>query len=402
MQQHTYADPSSPLPLAQTYQELIPWWHDLSDAVRRELALLPITIDSSRFDVLVIGGGVAGLSAALSARASGASVLLLEKEASLGYGATGRNAGILSAGINMGLAETLKGSAERTFWPQTTAILHRLIMEATQENSLLQARLTGSLSLAESKNAARTLTREVKQRQAEGLQAELWSAAQVKAHTAGRLNTQRVLQAMWLPQEGRIQPLTLLAHLARQARQSGVQLRGEAQVIACEERNTGASRWHLTLSNGLHLQANSIIHAVGPTSEANARIYALAFALDMPDTFPLFWDASPYTYADYRPGNGRLGVSGGRYGHAGVTKKDERYFQTLKEAAQYWLPELASQEPRYRWAVDLSVTAQMVPQLRKLGDKAPGWAIEGLGSLGVLPGILLGERAGKLVTEQEN
>jgi glycine/D-amino acid oxidase-like deaminating enzyme len=279
-------------------------------------------------------------------------------------------------------------------------VLLRLIAEGLQEHSLLKAHLTGSISLAESKNAARTLAREVKQRQSEGLQAELWTPAQVETYTGGRLNTQGVMQAMWLPNEGRIQPLTLLAYLARQARQTGVLLSGMANVLNCEEQSSGdiAPCWQLTLLDGSQLQADSIIYAVGPTSEANARIYALAFALDMPAGFPLFWDASPYTYADYRPGNGRLGVSGGRYGRAGISKNDPNYFGTLTEAAQRWLPELTGQVPRYRWAVDLYVSAQLVPQLRKLGEKAQGWSIEGLGSLGVLPGIVLGERAGKLVT----
>jgi glycine/D-amino acid oxidase-like deaminating enzyme len=386
---------SSSSSFPQVLQEQIPWWSDISDEVRSELALSSLPEGPRHFDVVVIGGGVAGLSAASSARASGASVLLLEKEATLGYGATGRNAGILSAGINMGLAETDEGSPERAFWAQTTIVLLRLVAEASQEDSLLNAHLTGSISLAESKNAARTLAREVKQRQSEGLEAEIWTPAEVKTYTGERLNTEGVIQAMWLPNEGRIQPLTLLAHLARRARQSGVLLSGSAYVLNCEEQNSGdmMPRWQLTLLDGTQLQANSVIYAVGPTSEANARIYALAFALDMPDGFPLFWDASPYTYADYRPGNGRLGVSGGRYGRAGISKNDLSYF-----TAQRWLPELAGQEPHYRWAVDLYVAARLVPQLRKLGEKAPGWAIEGLGSLGVLPGIVLGERAGKLVT----
>jgi len=57
--------------------------------------------------------------------------------------------------------------------------------------------------------------------------------------------------------------------------------------------------------------ARGLIRAVGPTIEANARIYALAFANDLPETFPLFWDASPYMYADYRPGNGTASPSVG-------------------------------------------------------------------------------------------
>lgn len=46
------------------------------------------TLDGGKYDTIVVGGGVAGIAAALSARRSGASVLLLEREYSLGGLAT--------------------------------------------------------------------------------------------------------------------------------------------------------------------------------------------------------------------------------------------------------------------------------------------------------------------------
>jgi glycine/D-amino acid oxidase-like deaminating enzyme len=205
------------------------------------------------------------------------------------------------------------------------------------------------------------------------------------------------VQALWLPDEGRIQPLTLLAHLARQARAAGVVLAGQAHVESYQIIRGCATNhhWQLLLSNGILIGTRGLIRAVGPTIEANSRIYALAFAADLPTTFPLFWDASPYTYADFRPGNGRLTVSGGRYGKAGSTNRDASYHKRLADAARHWLPELANQEPLYRWGVDLAVTSDMIPTLREIGDEAPGLSIEGLGALGVLPGMALGQRAGK-------
>ena len=177
---------------------------------------------------------------------------------------------------------------------------------------------------------------------------------------------------------------------------------GQAHVTACKEIDEGSDRcrWQLTLAHGGEIEARGLISAVGPTARPNARIFALAFAADLPGNFPLFWDASPYTYADFRPGNGRLTVSGGRYGRAGVTRRDAAYYKGLADKARHWLPELVGKEPEFTWAVDLEVAADMVPALRVLGGKAPGVAIEGLGALGVLPGIVLGRQAGRSVVNR--
>jgi glycine/D-amino acid oxidase-like deaminating enzyme len=395
MQLQSSTDPSSP----PTYQNVIPWWHDLPPTMISELALPASTnIPSHSVDVVVIGAGVAGLSAALSAQTAGAQVVMLEKEAWLGYGATGRNAGILSAGINMSLSDLPLESPGYALWSETNQALLSLIEDAAQPDSLLHAHLTGAISLAESKNAARLLDREAQARIAAGLNADLWTPEQINNLTEGRLNTTSVISALWLPDEGRIHPLTLLAHLARQARRSGVIITGSTQVTSYQEVSSDQRHyWQITLADGNILKTQALINAVGPTTQPNARIYALAFEADLPDTFPLFWDASPYTYADFRPGNGRLGVSGGRYGKAGVTRHDTRYHQRLIDAARRWLPELVHAQPYATWAVDLQVTADMVPTLRSLGNGAPGFSIEGLGALGVLPGIVLGKRAGSMV-----
>src|SRR6266567_2954056 len=363
-----------------TIEQRIPWWEGLAPAARAELELPSIsTLSGGAFDVVVIGGGVAGLSAAQSAREGGASVLVLERERRLGHGATGRNAGILSAGINMGIADLPPGGTEAAFWPETTKVLLSLVKEA-----------------------ARYLVQEVRARQRAGLRAELWTAEQVAGATGGRLNTQAVVKAMWLPDEGRIHPLKLLAYLANWARAEGVIMVGQAHVIAYEEIKEEANefRWQLRLANGLGIKARGLISAAGPTTRPSARIFALAFAADLPDGFPLFWDAPPYTYADFRPGDSRLTVSGGRYGRAGVTKHDAAYYKRLADKARHWLPELAGEEPIFTWAVDLDVAAEMIPALHMLGSKAPGVAIEGLGALGVLPGIVLGRRAGQSVVSR--
>ncbi len=341
-------------------QQLIPWWDALDASILANLKLPPVGEESLQFvDVAIIGGGVAGLSAALSVkkRAASAKVVVLEKEEMLGYGATGRNAGILTPGINMGMAELPPGSQAASFYPETTSIFHTLIEEATTPGTILSTTQTGAFNLAVSMNAARKLEREAHTRVSAGLCAEIWTPSQVAEATYGRLNVQSVVRALWLPDEGRIQPLSLLAYLAKQARNGrAVRIVGKAKIIRYHVIDEKVKRhcWELTLAD----------------------------------------------YADYRPGNGRLGVSGGRYGKAGVTKKDATYYRHLADATRYWLPELASKEPIFTWAVDLTVTADMIPELRVVSDKAPGVAIEGLGAHGVLPGMVLAQQADEYIVSR--
>jgi glycine/D-amino acid oxidase-like deaminating enzyme len=345
-------------------------------------------------DIAVIGAGVAGLNAALGARSLGARVVVLEAASQIGTGATGRNAGILSAGINMGLADLPAGSPDREMWPATTSELLALAAEIHRPDALLKASLTGAVSLAETPTAARHQGREAEARIRMGLRAEVWTPAEVAEATSGRLDIRGVVQALWLPDEGRIQPLTLLAHLAEKARRAGIALVGGARVTEYQQQASRAG-WQLHLAGGARVKASGLLVATGPTTLPTARLYALAFPADLPDAFPLFWDSAPYTYCDFRPGQGRLTVSGGRYGRPGAAARDHVYHRRLAEAARRWLPELTGLPPSYTWAVDIAVSSSMLPQARRLEGRAPGYAIEGLGALGVLPGSVLGRCSGK-------
>ena len=74
--------------------------------------------DSERADVCVIGGGFTGLSAALNLAEAGLDVVVLEAER-IGFGASGRNGGLIGSGQRKGaleMEEQFGYEQSRLFW----------------------------------------------------------------------------------------------------------------------------------------------------------------------------------------------------------------------------------------------------------------------------------------------
>src|SRR5699024_4947437 len=83
--------------------KLVSYWHDTANPVG-DYRRTPLP---SKADVAVVGGGFTGLSAALELAKKGASVVLLEKE-TIGWGASGRNGGMATTGLAIGLETAVK------------------------------------------------------------------------------------------------------------------------------------------------------------------------------------------------------------------------------------------------------------------------------------------------------
>lgn len=372
-----------------------PWRDTASETVLSHLQLPSIEgmPDSLDYDVAIVGGGMAGLSAGQAFAQRGASVVVLEAQPALALGASGRNAGILCAGINMPITYTPKGSSAADLWSATQKKLFEVLDEAGEKSSLIDAKRVGAMCLATSKTAAARLKRETKARLAAGMTAELITPADVSRLAGGFIDVGNVLVAMFLPDEGAIHPFTLLATMANRARLHGCQLYGEAKVVTIEKREGGYS---VRTANGKTIRCRAVVSAVGPLEAPTGRIFALSYKVDIPENCPVWWDANPYIYYDYRPGNGCLTVSGGRYGAPGTTKSDPQYHSRMATATKLWVPALKNSEPDYGWGVDLHVSPDLLPELAVCGDN---WlSIKGLGALGVLPGLVLGERAAQQIT----
>ncbi|HEY9756788.1 MAG TPA: FAD-dependent oxidoreductase [Oculatellaceae cyanobacterium] len=382
-----------------------PWPSTVSEKIKKELILPQLDQNAhleDLYDIAIIGAGIAGLSTARAAAARGAKVVVLERAPRLAAGASGKNAGILGAGVNTPLVNMPKDSPAMALWQSTSELVMQLYSLAAQDKNALIARNVGALSLAKSETAVKRLVRECKARNSVGLRAEIVAPAKVADLTFDLLDLRGVQCALFLPDEGRINPWTLLAYSAREARKYGCTLFGGADITERAVCDVGSGKsksqaWRLSTANGLEIKALSLVYATGPVVNANRRIYAISYQIDLPEMFPLFWDSNPFTYYDYRGGEGFLTVTGGKYGNAGQTSADERFHEGMIAAARSWMPALRKLSPTNKWAVDLEVASDMMPESVEVSKNPPAFSIQGLGALGVLPGMVLGKETGEKI-----
>jgi 4-methylaminobutanoate oxidase (formaldehyde-forming) len=206
-------------------------------------------------DVIIIGGGVAGLSTAMQLAGRGASVLVLERER-LANGSTGRAAGLLGQ---------LRGNAEHTRMLIDGVSIVRELEQLAGVEIFVQ---TGSLRIAETPERAAEITSLVEMGKSIGFEIDLMPIDEV-ARRMPYMRTDDLVNACYCPSDGHLQPAELAGAYLKIGRQRGVQYKTNTPVIDILVAS-GRVRGVKTADGEFH--APVVINAGGPWSYLNAEM----------------------------------------------------------------------------------------------------------------------------------
>ena len=199
----------------------------------------PFTVALSgeqKADVVIIGGGYTGLSAALHLAEAGLRAIVLEGT-EIGYGGAGRNVGLVNAGMWVmpdALVETL--GVERG-----EALLHllgngpRYVFEIIEKHQIAcEAVKTGTLHCGVGKAGLKELEDRAEQWQRRGAAVELLGGAAC----AEKVGSDAYLGALLDRRAGTIQPLAYARGLARAAIAAGAIIHTNSPALSTEKQGS--------------------------------------------------------------------------------------------------------------------------------------------------------------------
>ncbi|WP_198014463.1 FAD-dependent oxidoreductase [Salipiger mucosus] len=208
--------------------------------------------DSRRADVLVVGGGFQGLSAALHLAEGGADVVLLEAETP-GHGASGRNGGQVIPGLkdDPDALDALHGAETTAFAGATAQTLFDLVDRLGIDCDPVRG---GWIQAASRRKHLPGLRSRMEQWQARGAPVE-WLDARDMSERIGS----DVFHGGWLDKRaGKIHPLKLACGLAVAASAAGAQIHGTSPVARLERQG---GLWRARTKGGAEVTADRVILA---------------------------------------------------------------------------------------------------------------------------------------------
>ena len=184
---------------------------------------LPALVGSLSCDVCVLGGGLAGLSAALELAQRGYSVVVLESQ-SVAFGASGRNGGLLIAGFGTDGEEAIEAQLPpedaRRLWDISLQGL-QLVQQRIREHQIDCDYIPGYLTLATSPRRARQLAQRTERlEQQYSHQAQWISRSEVGDWVASTRYHGGTFDSL----SGHLHPLKYALGLAQAARDAGVHI----------------------------------------------------------------------------------------------------------------------------------------------------------------------------------
>ena len=357
-------------------------------------------------DVAVVGGGLAGLSAALDLRARGFDVVLLEAR-EVGFGASGRNGGQAIHGLacEPELVEQQLGldAARRVFAMSVEAL--DLLRERIARHGIACDWRDGWLGLATSASKGRALaTSADRLERVYGYALERIAPAQVGRWIA----SPRFHSGVHDPRSGHLHPLKLTLGLARAAHEAGVRLHEHsavrslaqgAQPLLRTDQGTLRARQVLLAGNvylgGLVPQLAARIMPVG-TFIACTEALDPALAASLVPGGQAVCDTN-FVVDYFRPTADHRLLYGGRVSYSTLAPADLR--RSMQSRLVRSFPQLAGTRIDFAWGGFVDISMNRAPDFGRLpaaaGAPANVYYLQGFSG----HGLALTGLAGRLVAE---
>ena len=215
-------------------------------------------------DVLVVGGGIIGLSIAWRLRGAGSTVMVLER------GHTGEGTSRVAAGMLAPIAEVEFGEVGRRILElglRSAELWAGFAEQLAQESGIdVDLLATGTLLLARDADEAAELERLLAFRQSLGLRVERLRPSRARELEPALAPTLRL--ALEVPDDHSIDPRTVLDALRSACLNVGVTLREDAPVAAVELSADELRVSGLLLESSERLAAKQVVLAAGPWTSA--------------------------------------------------------------------------------------------------------------------------------------
>lgn len=370
-------------------------------ATAQHWARCPPLQGAARADVCVVGGGLAGLSAALNLAERGFAVALLEG-ASVGFGASGRNGGQVIAGYACGIdtmRAQLGSELARVMWDMSVEAVD-IIDERVRRHAIDCDWTRGFCNAAIKPRHMQEL--EQWQREAEleygydGM--ALWGREQLRQ----QLGSERYLGGLYDPRSGHLHPLNYTLGLARAALAAGVRIYEQTPVLKLEQgAHSKVFTEHGMLScDHVVLACNAYIGQLAPQLERKimpAGTYVIATeVLGKARAASLI--ANQMAVCDtnfvldyYRLSADQRLLFGGKVSYSG--KQPRNLAAAMRSDMLRVFPQLADVKVEYAWGGFCDITVNRAPDLGRLDGNV--YYMQGFSGHGVnVTGI-----AGKVVAE---
>ena len=362
-------------------------------------------------DVAVVGGGLAGLSAAIELAERGFSVVLLEAR-EVGWGASGRNGGQVIAGLacEQSTIEQQIGEAEsRKVWGMTLEAL-RLIGERRERFGIDCDWQPGYLSVAIGARKARALQTWQQHMQRAYAYDTQWIGPQ---DLAGWIASPRFHSGVHDPLGGHLHPLKYSLGLARAAAGLGVRIHENSAVVGVEPGSTVRVRTATGCVSASHvlLAGNVYLNGLAPVLERRIMPVGTYIVASEPLAPPLARSLVPSQSAvcdtnfvlDYfRPTVDHRVLYGGRVSYSTATPM--HLARSMQSRMARTFPQLQGTKVEFAWGGFVDISMNRAPDFGRLPDRDARGSAKAHANVYYLQGfsghgLALTGLAGRLVAE---